>query len=1355
MADKSAEKQELRRKLASMKKDYERTLRSVEKSEKAKRARSHVQRKLAEQVQLSSASPSCTHTFSRRTKPTTDEPLQDEKARDGRDESLEEREFKSVVATKRRQRQRRSVSFIIPKETPSERDSPDNGEVEKKESHLGDTAIKKQEEQLESRSKRSSLPELVNSSIPDKSNDIKVSTVLKALLVNDTLGDFKVSTHTRREDRVRSNQNVVLVVPESQFTESVGEGCPERDVTPVTLAVSHPQNNSRIKAEGKLDLDLPSNKFDNDTTKSSSISPLQEATHNPSKNNSNNNTNKMNEKIETTETALKPPQVGIKKRRAGRRSLKSSRKPRELTASDISMKEVVKSQSTEEGSHTWIEGLMYPVEYYVRRTRSMSSSQSSQCQSHSNSQRYMDRNDSQRNMDTQLRTTEQIDSLTDSTRSKDSVPQATTVKAACVNQSEVSRNQLELSQCQIEPCKNLTGASNFPPVSDSDSSRSQLSESLLKTSLPGPQDCPAVNIRDNDQVKLSRQTKPRKLQRRRVILKGSSRASLSKNSTDAQITFTPNHEDSKSSNSGPTASMREPQSSSNTPDLCSGYTTDVSTLDLRLNPDTEDHQRTVSQHELNPGSIFPSLRNLRLPCSDFALPDDHFGTLKEAKLKTLPEAGEVATYTCEDGNKNFRSSLPLEREKVNANTYKSDVIDKSIPAEHHQKNFNEQLVLGLSQTTQGVVVSVTDVVSVTQDDVTPVAHDHPIQKPYQSDKNITENSTPEMLLPLDDINSVKPPLDSRSPARSCIGGKIHPDSFPVVESPDKNVLHSQFSLTQFHDSCSLAFPSAGCTPGLSPSCSRDDIDQVILTKNVSPSLQDVKMAAEGEDLGDRDQKLDSCLDEGGAGSSCLQPSVTSPLEATNRNFRSNQQQHTVFVYPNQTTSSKDGSTDCSTLLKAVSNETGNLSAGDQPTSGVNEGTNSGSITPPTVHPQAVSSNIQQKSPFAGGATGSPFGRAEEPKAMSQCEVEVLSEDNEADERVTGPNLASIGCLKLDLPWEQSPALRDITSGVVNLDEETSILALVYQRTLVFWLYYRGTQEWKMLRAWVIPQDEEFILLKFLSCSKQNEVTLVVAGKFASCAVRILTFDTLTEDFQQLDVILPQSVDAQMPYLLCPTSEQDFIVAVKDVKNKTTVFSVQVSTESRDVHLVELATGSSRELTSLLKVEETAGIVMATTSSSHILLWCLKTGQLLKEVPIKPVTNGSRVSCLEAVAEAGLLFLILVYQEDDSDLEVKCNSNIGAMIAFNPHTDKMLKLMDYNVPNQHKNASLVDGVLYNATLMAKLSDGSLHQLETSTGNLLNFSSGNPTNQSLWSAQLCDSQVVLIGTAQHLEMYNEYS
>ena len=62
--------------------------------------------------------------------------------------------------------------------------------------------------------------------------------------------------------------------------------------------------------------------------------------------------------------------------------------------------------------------------------------------------------------------------------------------------------------------------------------------------------------------------------------------------------------------------------------------------------------------------------------------------------------------------------------------------------------------------------------------------------------------------------------------------------------------------------------------------------------------------------------------------------------------------------------------------------------------------------------------------------------------------------------------------------------------------------------------------------------------------------------------RILTFDTLTEDCQQLDVNLPQSVEAQMPYLLCPTSEQDFIVAVKDVKNKTTVFSVQVSTESR-------------------------------------------------------------------------------------------------------------------------------------------------------------------------------------------------
>ena len=73
-------------------------------------------------------------------------------------------------------------------------------------------------------------------------------------------------------------------------------------------------------------------------------------------------------KISISDTCSDPGPI-----RASRKGRKRTRRSRQLTTSDISMKDVVQnSQSSQEGNHTWIEGLIYPVEYYVRKTRSMS-----------------------------------------------------------------------------------------------------------------------------------------------------------------------------------------------------------------------------------------------------------------------------------------------------------------------------------------------------------------------------------------------------------------------------------------------------------------------------------------------------------------------------------------------------------------------------------------------------------------------------------------------------------------------------------------------------------------------------------------------------------------------------------------------------------------------------------------------------------------------------------------------------------------------------------------------------------------------------------------------------------------------
>ncbi|XP_072167939.1 uncharacterized protein [Diadema setosum] len=76
-------------------------------------------------------------------------------------------------------------------------------------------------------------------------------------------------------------------------------------------------------------------------------------------------------KVKPREDKNSDSECGNEQRKGRRRRQKSIDN---LTMEDISLKDFVLSQNTQEGNHTWIDGLMYPAEYYVRKTRSMSRS---------------------------------------------------------------------------------------------------------------------------------------------------------------------------------------------------------------------------------------------------------------------------------------------------------------------------------------------------------------------------------------------------------------------------------------------------------------------------------------------------------------------------------------------------------------------------------------------------------------------------------------------------------------------------------------------------------------------------------------------------------------------------------------------------------------------------------------------------------------------------------------------------------------------------------------------------------------------------------------------------------------------
>ncbi|XP_022102408.1 uncharacterized protein LOC110985588 [Acanthaster planci] len=1304
MADssKASHKHELRQRLESMKRVYARTLRKVEKSEKAKRTRSHVHRVIAEQKQVGSsdASPSCTHSLRR-----TGAHQRPEESSVGAGALSEESVTnvvrkqggpKSTMTTKRMQRKRRSVSFSIPKENASIQTSLGGVHVE-----ITDSCLETSEICHEQQTKKTSPK-------PFKDNFVQAPapSFLSCGLGSSIDNDRAIGTGGDR----RQAEEVTLV-PESQLTElsntsfdergcirgtaishlkeSVTSGCHRNISRSGNDSQSSVQSDSHLHGAILQDIKelRPSEQPPQDTTQ-----PNSEGTTHSGENDTENSCQNLTE---------------VRTKRAGRKSRRRSRVPRQLTASDISFKEVVESQSTEEGSHTWIEGLMYPAEYYVRHTRSMTSSQCPQSQSNfdkADSQRYLDRDTT--GMREKVISTENSD----------------TVKDLCIR--EIA------SLTRTAGGKTLTSFGSVPE-SESDSVRSQLSESLLTVSAVQSMQKKTYK-KPSDSVKSVRGSRNQRLQRKcRFNLV----TSEFKTDTSRDLSTTVAAEGCYSSDAlctDDTISASEESARS-----VEGITSNKFLPDLP--PACTRSDSTVkSCKDFCAVELLRGLHKAKLSQTEFALPEEDFGTLMLVKLQSNCAADTSLHWRNSENEQDGRVDHDVEKQfKIR------DVTKIDCQAANKTK-------LGCESCAPSALTNVVSYQTVLH------GHTDHARSGSSDGGEVAENFGMKTIAAGLDApkcchqgeNLTTSPIQDLSPVSCKVNVCAKTASRNTRESQGRTILHSQLSPSQFHKDCSMAFPNPGCTPGWSPSCS-PDADHRVHSKGDSPLAPCNKMM--GEDLqrhqtGDSHKRLShteckatdkgkpSAIKSGNSKCNTSQCSPCSGLQLHVPDVSSQLSSKPAAVV------CKSCTTECSTL---------NLTPAG------------GNVTPPNVIPEAAGSssidrrgNIQQTSPFAGVATATPPGRAEEPTTMSQCEVKISEDGDEVlgeTEKSGRHELAFMGCVQHDLPWEATLTVTAITGGSMVMNEHNiSLLAFLYQHTLVVWRSNLDTQEWQILKSWIIPQDEEFLCVRFMPCSKHNKVTLVVAGVFATCGIRMLSYDTVTEETQELDVDLAHSKEKPIQYVLCVTGEEGFAVAVKD-NAKSALFLVHTCIESRNVQTVKSWTGQETSLTALLQVEGVKGMLLASTAHNNIMLWNYASGELIKEIPMKCVDSGSHTVCLKATAESGLLFVVIIFHDDVGKEERRCSKPIGAAVVLNPLTDKMAKLMEYQTSMEHAHANCIDCAVSKNTLLAKLSDGSLHQWEIFSGNLMNYSSSHPTNYSLRSAHLCGSQVVLQGSDQWQQVY----
>ncbi|NXI67650.1 PALB2 protein, partial [Anseranas semipalmata] len=173
-----------------------------------------------------------------------------------------------------------------------------------------------------------------------------------------------------------------------------------------------------------------------------------------------------------------------------------------------------------------------------------------------------------------------------------------------------------------------------------------------------------------------------------------------------------------------------------------------------------------------------------------------------------------------------------------------------------------------------------------------------------------------------------------------------------------------------------------------------------------------------------------------------------------------------------------------------------------------------------------------------------------------------------------------------------------------------------------------------------------------------------------------------------------------------------IKAVLGLKDRRLVSSSRTMQEQQ-VEVVSLSeTGRSKDGQTLMPPEETVlafaeveGVrdaLVGTTAVNSVVVWNLKTGQLLKKMHVGYSYPAS--ICHRAYSDSGLLFVVLSHphaKESES-----CGNPAFRVIAFNPKTARSTGVMFSSLPPGHAGRQYLEGEVKDASAAAVLTSGAI-------------------------------------------------
>ncbi|NXI40919.1 PALB2 protein, partial [Galbula dea] len=237
----------------------------------------------------------------------------------------------------------------------------------------------------------------------------------------------------------------------------------------------------------------------------------------------------------------------------------------------------------------------------------------------------------------------------------------------------------------------------------------------------------------------------------------------------------------------------------------------------------------------------------------------------------------------------------------------------------------------------------------------------------------------------------------------------------------------------------------------------------------------------------------------------------------------------------------------------------------------------------------------------------------------------------------------------------------------------------------------ASDRWGKVHTWQLGQIP---VIQIVPLPDTCNLVCIALGELEIGEIRLLLYSSESDSFKQSLV------------------KTGTIKAVLGLKDRRLVSSSR-SGQEQQVEIVSLLeTGRSKDGQTLMPPEETVlafaevegmrDALVGTTALNSIVIWNLKTGQLLKKMHVGYSYPAS--ICHRAYSDSGLLFVVLSHphaKESES-----CGNPAFRVVAFNPKTARSRGVVSSSLPPGHTGRQYLEGDVKDTLAAAVLTSGTI-------------------------------------------------